>query len=334
MKILSFLLFLGCFCTVPVLSQTKLPVSPHFKIQQLAPGVWAAINNNLGGHAICNAGIIDLGNKTVVFDPFMNLDAAADLKKAALLLTGRMPSLVINSHGHNDHIRGNQVFLPATVMSSRSARDEMAASEPKELKWEKENAPAILAGYRNRMAKATTPEEKKELLLWIRYFEGMVKSGPYLKTTLPDLTFTDSLWIYGSKRSIKLIEYPQAHTPGDVALFLPESGIVFSGDMLFTRSHPWLSDGDPDRLNTYLQEWLSNTLLKTFVPGHGEVGDRSSVLEMQYYIKELKALVKTKKEAGIADSVIIRSPIPDAYAQWTFGRRFFEANVAFLCNRN
>lgn len=334
MKYFALVLALGCLCAAPVPPQTRLPASPHFKIRQLSPGVWAAINNNLGGHAICNAGIIDLGNKTVVFDPFMNLDAAADLKKAAIQLTGKVPSVIINSHGHNDHIRGNQVFLPATVMSSRSARDEMAASEPKELKWEKENARSILLGYRNRMTRATSPEEKKELLLWIGYFEGMVKSGPLLKTTLPDLTFTDSLWIHGSKRSIKLVEYPQAHTASDVALFLPESGIVFTGDMLFTKSHPWLSDGDPDRLNTYLQEWASNPLLKTFVPGHGEVGDRSSVLELQFYIRELKAFVQTKKESGIADSVIIRSPIPVAYGQWTFGRRFFEANLAFLCDRN
>ena len=135
----------------------------------------------------------------------------------------------------------------------------------------------MLFRSRNRMARAASPEEKKELLLWIGYFEGMVKSGPLLKTTLPDLTFTDSLWIHGSKRSIKLLEYAQAHTAGDVALFLPESGIVFTGDMLFTRSHPWLSDGDPDRLSAYLQEWSSNPQLKTFVPGHGEVGDRSSV---------------------------------------------------------
>ena len=90
-KQIAIVLALGCLSAVPVRPQPKLPSSPHFKIHQLAPGVWAAINNNLGGHAICNAGIIDLGNKTVVFDPFMNLDAAADLKKAAIQLTGRAP---------------------------------------------------------------------------------------------------------------------------------------------------------------------------------------------------------------------------------------------------
>jgi hypothetical protein len=38
------------------------------------------IQNDKGGHAICNAGIIDLGNKTLVFDAFINPDAAIELR--------------------------------------------------------------------------------------------------------------------------------------------------------------------------------------------------------------------------------------------------------------
>jgi len=40
--------------------------SKNFSLQQLAPRLWAAIQNDKGGHAISNAGIIDLGNKTLV----------------------------------------------------------------------------------------------------------------------------------------------------------------------------------------------------------------------------------------------------------------------------
>jgi hypothetical protein len=65
------------------------PRSKHFKLEELAPGVWAAIHNDKYGHAICNAGIVDLGNNTVVLDPFITTEAARDLKKAAEHLTGR-----------------------------------------------------------------------------------------------------------------------------------------------------------------------------------------------------------------------------------------------------
>jgi len=64
-----FLLFLS----LPVILITTSFQSPqshkHFTIKQLSPGVWAAINNDNYGHAICNAGIIDLGDQTIIFDP-------------------------------------------------------------------------------------------------------------------------------------------------------------------------------------------------------------------------------------------------------------------------
>ncbi len=44
--------------------------SKYFTIERLDHGIYAAISKN-GGHAICNAGIIDLGDAVLVFDPFM-----------------------------------------------------------------------------------------------------------------------------------------------------------------------------------------------------------------------------------------------------------------------
>src|SRR6187399_3330127 len=69
--------------------KVKLNPSANFTIEQLAPNVWAAINNENYGKAICNAAIIDLGDKTVVFDPFMTPSAAQELRDAAIQLTKR-----------------------------------------------------------------------------------------------------------------------------------------------------------------------------------------------------------------------------------------------------
>src|SRR3954465_13557310 len=85
-----------------VFSFTSRKTSNHFTIHKLSEGVWAAINNDHYGHAICNAGIVDLGDRTVIFDPFMNIDGAADLKAIARELTGKEASIIINSHYHND----------------------------------------------------------------------------------------------------------------------------------------------------------------------------------------------------------------------------------------
>ena len=89
----------------------------HLEIQKITDGVYAAIHRN-GGHGICNAGIIDLGDATVIFDCMLTPAAALELKDAAKELTGREAKYVVNSHYHNDHIRGNQVFTNATIIST------------------------------------------------------------------------------------------------------------------------------------------------------------------------------------------------------------------------
>ena len=62
------IILLSLLSAVLLLSFRKIEQfsSKHFTIEPLAPGVWAVINNDAYGHAICNAGIIDLGDKTAV----------------------------------------------------------------------------------------------------------------------------------------------------------------------------------------------------------------------------------------------------------------------------
>src|SRR5690606_7896733 len=134
-------------------------VSANFRIQELAPGVWVALHNDNYGKAICNAGIIDLGSHTLVFDPFMNPQAASELKQEARRLTRKPVSFVVNSHHHHDHTRGNQVFLPnARIISSAITRARMATVHPEEQEWERRHAPTLLQALRKRMASASTAD--------------------------------------------------------------------------------------------------------------------------------------------------------------------------------
>lgn len=95
----------------------RIARSKHFRLQQLAAGVYAAIHID-GGAAIGNAGIVDLGDRTLIFDTFFTPQAGDDLRSAAEALTGRPIDAVINSHYHNDHIWGNQAFSSDTDIIS------------------------------------------------------------------------------------------------------------------------------------------------------------------------------------------------------------------------
>ncbi|MFN2438529.1 MAG: MBL fold metallo-hydrolase [Chitinophagaceae bacterium] len=321
----AFFLFVLVFLTN---SFQPINKSKHFTIQQLSPGVWAAINNDNYGHAICNAGIIDLGDKTVIFDPFMNIDAAKDLKQIAKELTKKDASVVINSHYHNDHIRGNQVFLPAAIISTIWTRKQIAISEPEELAWEKMNAPKLAENYRQKL-KTASGLQKEELPLWIGYYEAMVTNGPLVKTTLPTVTFNDSLWIHGAKRSILLVEYKNGHSGSDVVMILPKEGIAFMGDLLFEKRHAYIADGNPSSWIKHLDEMYADPALQIFVPGHGKISGKSEVKQMSRYITDVQNLVHDAVQKGLPDSVIKKTPIPLAYADWKFGQ-FFGFNVNFL----
>ncbi|MFI5133351.1 MAG: MBL fold metallo-hydrolase, partial [Chitinophagales bacterium] len=283
------LLFVAIISFTPPAS----PVSKHFKLEQLAPGVWAAIQNDNYGHAICNAGIVDLGDKTVVFDPFMTPEAARDLKKVAEQLTGRQVTLVINSHFHNDHIRGNQVFVPqADIISTEWTRNEMFTSEKEEQEWEKKNVAARAITERKKMDTATDAE-KPELIMWTGYYEGIQQSEPELKITVPNLTFSDTLWIHGTKRDIKLEECRKGHTYSDVVMLLPKDGIAFMGDLFFVNRHPWLGDGSPKSWQQHLERMEADTNYSLFVPGHGPVGGKKEISLLINYIKDLQQLVSS-----------------------------------------
>ena len=98
--------------------QSPQQTARNFSIQKLSDGVWAVIHNDKGGHAICNAGIVDLGDKTLVFDAFINPGAALELKQAAEKLTHHKVAYVVNSHYHDDHIRVPGFLFPALLLSA------------------------------------------------------------------------------------------------------------------------------------------------------------------------------------------------------------------------
>jgi cyclase len=320
-------------CVAAVISFTPpLPVSRHFKLQQLSSGVWAAIQNDSYGHAICNAGIIDLGNKTVVFDPFMTPEAARDLKKAAEQLTGRKVTLVVNSHFHNDHIRGDQVFVPqADIISTEWTRNAIYASEKEEQEWERKNASPSAAAERKKLQIASA-SEKQELIMWIGYYEGIQKSLPELKITIPVLGFSDTLWIHGSQRDIKLVECIKGHTNSDLVLLIPKDSIAFMGDLFFVNRHPWLGDGDAASLQKHVQHFREDMSLNKYVPGHGPVGDKASMQLLEDYLRAVQELVKKGIQDHLPDSVIIQQPMPAACQQWWYSR-FYKPNIQFLCEQ-
>jgi cyclase len=109
-------------------SSNKLPVSSYFRLQQLAAGVYFALETPTHG-AGANAGIIDLGDRLLLFDTFAAVEAAAELRAAAEALAGRPVTTVINSHAHVAHTQGNSLFAAnVDIVSTHQTRQLLAAT--------------------------------------------------------------------------------------------------------------------------------------------------------------------------------------------------------------
>lgn len=311
-------------------SLAQLPESKHFQLQQLSDGVYAAIHS-FGGYAICNAGIIDLGDRTLIFDPFMTPDAADDLRRAAKTLTASPIAYVVNSHFHNDHIRGNQIFPQAAIISTKATRDSIFKQEAGQIEYEKEHAPKRLSDMKAALQNEKDKWTRQELTMWLGYYQGMIASHPKLTPTVPNVTFENRLTIHGKQRTVELISYGPGHTEGDLFLYLPDENIAFMGDLLFVGMHPWLADGDPDSWISILTQ-VKSLGVKTVVPGHGPIGNVDDINTMIGYIKTMGQVAQGLIDNGKTKEDISLDYLPAQFKDWWL-RRFFPLNLEFMYER-
>ena len=313
-------------------SNRQLPDSKHFRLQQLADGVYAAIHI-AGGAAIGNAGIVDLGDRTLIYDTFIAPQAAQDLRTAAEALTGRPIDAVIDSHWHYDHIWGNQAFSADTDIISTEETRRLIIATRGHGAYDSfmADAEANLETTRAQFEATEDEGQRRQLALWIDYHRSVVEAKPTLQIRAPNLTFAQRLAFHGTDRTAELIDFVGGHTESDAVLFLPQEGIAFMSDLLFIGHQPYLGGGDPDRLRHILEE-VSDLAPKLLVPGHGPVGTAESLKVMSQYVSTLDGLARKMVEDGKAEETIDTMAIPEPYDDWLFAS-FFPGNMHFLFQR-
>jgi cyclase len=314
-------------------SDQQLPDSKHFRLEQLAEGVYAAIHV-AGGAAIGNAGIIDLGDRILIYDTFIAPQAAEDLRTAAETLTGRPIDAVINSHWHNDHIWGNQVFCADTDIISTEETRRMFIATRGHGAYDSfmAHAEANLETTRAQFEATEDENQRRELALWVDYHQSVVETKPILQIRAPNLTFVERLAFHGADRTVEVIDFEGGHTESDAVLFLPQEGIAFMSDLLFIGHQPYLGGGDPDRLLRILER-ISDLAPKLLVPGHGPVGTAESLTAMGQYIRTLDRLACKMVDDGEAEETIDAMATPEPYEDWLF-TAFFPGNMHFLYQRH
>jgi cyclase len=292
--------------------------SRHFRIERVAPGVHAAIAT-LDGYGLCNSGIVDLGGATVVFDSMLTPMAGAALTRAAERCTGQRPTWVVNSHYHGDHIWGNASFPSGHVVSSRRVRDAVLSRSQAQLDAARREFPKELASL-DAPGSTIPPADRTQVRAW---FRGVLATPRSHRIVPPEVTFRDELVLEGRRRSLHLITYGGGHSPSDVFGYLPDEGIMFTGDLAMVGYHPALGDGWPDEWIRILGR-MRRLRVAHLLPGHGPLGTATALERNRTYLLDVRRTVAEGRRRGATRAEILALPVPERYRRLRFSFMFPE----------
>ncbi|MBL0388434.1 MBL fold metallo-hydrolase [Tumebacillus sp. ITR2] len=288
-----------------------LTSSKHFTLERLAEGVYAAIDTN-GYGAFSNGGFVDLGDRTLVFDSFQTPQAAQYLRTAAELLTGKPVTLLVNSHRHGDHVRGNQVFCDATIISTKLTRD-LIEQDRARVEQQRSGIDGYVASLPAKVEAAQTEDERRNLELHLSQMREICETIHTLELTLPTVTFTERVDFHGTKRRAELHCFGGGHSPSDSFLYLPDEKIAFMGDLIFTNGHLaiWEDAREWHRILTRVQNEFD---LEVLVPGHGPVAGMQDLAFNLRYLEVFLQTIEAGKAQRLQAEELLELPIPDEFA--------------------
>ncbi|HUF08874.1 MAG TPA: MBL fold metallo-hydrolase [Rhodothermales bacterium] len=294
-----------------------------YEIVEIVPGVYAALAN-IGGSGVGNAGIINMGGSAIVYDTGLTPEAGRQLKEAAERLTENQIRFVINSHYHDDHVGGNQVFEGSSFFSTSATQQGVVAAGSRRSAESVAAAQDQLSRVEDRLAEESDPKAKRELSLLAGHLRGIVDSKGELERQAPTVVYDTRLNFSGSIRRVKVVPTGTGHAEGDAALWLEADSVLFAGGLVTTDRHPELADGDLDGWITALDTLLTLGF-DVVVPGHGPVGDRQSVVTMQEYLRAIDRAAQQALDGTPLESI----PVDSAFSEWMLEVRFRE-NVRFV----
>jgi glyoxylase-like metal-dependent hydrolase (beta-lactamase superfamily II) len=272
-------------------------------LHELGDGAWAWLQPD-GGWGWSNAGLITNGDASLLVDTLFDLRLTADMLAGMRAASSAAATIdvVVNTHANGDHCFGNQLVRDADIITSAASAREM------------EEVPASrLAGM---VAAAPTLGRVGELVTAI--FGSFEFDG--IELVPPTTTFEGALELRVGDRHVQLLELGPAHTAGDVAVHLPDAGIVFTGDLVFNGGHPIVWAGP-------VQHWIDacERLLAldaaVVVPGHGPLSDRSCIEAEAGYLRWLLAEGTPRLIGGMTPLDAAKDMAGGPYAGWGEGER-------------
>lgn len=294
-------------CLLVLMTAVPLWSSSPLELQEVAPGVYTALQPFADRFNDSNSTVILLDDSVVVVDTQTTLTATRAVAEQIRHLTNKPVRWVINTHWHGDHVQGNQVYRElypqVQFVAQVNTREDMAKRATAELGDDVASLPKRIESWRQMLNAGKTPtgkelsgSDKSALQMRIDTFSRELPDLQKTHILLPDLTFSDSLTIYGSSLEIRLVHYP-GHTMGDTVVYLPLQKVLITGDLL--DDMPYTGDGSPAELVKTLQQ-LDRLDFDIVIPGHGSIEQGHGHLhQIEALFAEIVKRVQTAVRSGL-----------------------------------
>ena len=262
-----------CLFSLLLLPATCLAADDLFDIKPVADGVYAAIAKP-AYKVNCNAAIILFDDAVLVVDTHSKPSAARALIEQIKKLTDKPVRYVVNTHFHWDHYQGNQAYpssWPASVeiISSEATRANIEQRGIPRVKHEIVTMPLEIEKLKSDLDKASDVGQKEQLRANLLQAEAYLAELKSVQVTLPSVTFDHSLILHRPSKTVEILWLGNAHTNGDVFVYLPREKVLVTGDAL----HGWT----PYMGDSYPFDWIQ-TLdaaekldFDQVIGGHGNV---------------------------------------------------------------
>ena len=321
-------------------SETAAGLPLH--IQKLAPNairVWV-------GDFISSTAMVAIatGKGIVVIDTLGIPKVDAELRRIIARELGRGDfKVLINTHEHGDHTGGNSVYADCAIVGHELVGPGMTArlgDRQRQLEW----AETALAELKANLEKEApgSPAAKRlqeELILDRLNYEALQSDA---KPVPPTQTFNDRMMLNMGDTTFELYYIGGMHSPDDIAVFVPEPGLLMTGD---TMADVWLTD-TPGCLQSFiaregvrhdfpplLENWglllQKRDKIRKLVPGHwnGELSLKGFEDRVNYVRALWEGVQKAAQEGGTLEAVQTEYALNTRFPELSKSPGFSERNT-------
>ena len=245
---------------------------PEMRAREAAPGCWyveglSALGSPANQNFISNAGFVVTTAGVVVIDALGSPALAKRLLAEIARVTPQPVTHVVVTHYHADHIYGLQVFQDAgaRIIAHQAGREYLNSDT----------------------ARLRLQASRAELAPWIDAQTLLVPATEWIDGR-GELTVGDTQFV--------LQPVGPAHTPEDLAVYLPDRKLLYAGDLVFRSRIPFVGQADSRNWIASLDKLLAMDA-RVIVPGHGPVSTEARQ-DMQLTRDYLRYLRKTMGQAA------------------------------------